>query len=252
MIARIALLTTACLVSLGAVHAASPFYVGVLEDNELSPESLQGLHSELSSEGFTFLRPLMGALAGKGSAWLAPEAMTEQDALALPVGLTGVTGVEDLKECNQAWTLECSEYYPYIPGSLLISFDQVANRESAYEELRSRGFVWLCSECLNWFGRYIWDRWRYFPKEYRITEAIALAKGVDGVSWAMTGWRMWLHDEPVGDVTGDGRVNILDLILVRNLMGQDPTTGDNWRADLNQDGRINVLDLIFLRNVMNR
>ena len=52
----------------------------------------------------------------------------------------------------------------------------------------------------------------------------------------------------VGDVNGDCKINVLDLILVRNRLGQSTTTGDNWKADLDQDGRINVLDLILLRN----
>ena len=43
---------------------------------------------------------------------------------------------------------------------------------------------------------------------------------------------------------------MLDLIFVRNRLGNDPATGDNWQADINQDGCINVLDLIRTRNVM--
>ena len=50
------------------------------------------------------------------------------------------------------------------------------------------------------------------------------------------------------DVNGDCVVNILDLLAVRNRLGQDPTSGDNWRADVNGDGAINILDLIFVRN----
>jgi len=51
-----------------------------------------------------------------------------------------------------------------------------------------------------------------------------------------------------GDANGDCRVNVLDLLLIRNLLGQDPATGTNWRADINQSGTINVLDLIVTRN----
>jgi len=53
--------------------------------------------------------------------------------------------------------------------------------------------------------------------------------------------------QPVlGDVNGDCRVSILDMILVRNLLGQSPTTGDNWRADVNGDWKINILDLMLV------
>jgi len=51
-----------------------------------------------------------------------------------------------------------------------------------------------------------------------------------------------------GDANGDGKVNILDLIYVRNRLGQDPESGDNSTADANNDGKINVLDLIYVRN----
>jgi len=49
----------------------------------------------------------------------------------------------------------------------------------------------------------------------------------------------------------DCRVNILDLLFIRNKLNQDVGTGDNWKADANEDGRINILDLIFVRNKLN-
>jgi len=54
-----------------------------------------------------------------------------------------------------------------------------------------------------------------------------------------------------GDANGDCRVNILDLIFIRNRLNQDPATGDNWQADVNMDTRINILDLIYVRNRLN-
>ncbi|HUS57675.1 MAG TPA: dockerin type I domain-containing protein [Planctomycetota bacterium] len=54
-----------------------------------------------------------------------------------------------------------------------------------------------------------------------------------------------------GDANMDCRVNILDLIFIRNRLGRDVTTGDNWQADVNEDGRINILDLIYARNRLN-
>jgi hypothetical protein len=51
-----------------------------------------------------------------------------------------------------------------------------------------------------------------------------------------------------GDVNSDCAVNILDLIFIRNRLRQDPSSGDNWKADANRDGEINILDLIFVRN----
>jgi len=53
------------------------------------------------------------------------------------------------------------------------------------------------------------------------------------------------------DANGDCHVNVLDLIFVRNRLGLNPNTGDNWRADIvTGDGAINVLDLIAVRNYL--
>ena len=53
-----------------------------------------------------------------------------------------------------------------------------------------------------------------------------------------------------GDANGDCRVNILDLIHVRNRLGQPASSGDNWRFDVNKDNAIDVLDLITIRNLL--
>ena len=51
-----------------------------------------------------------------------------------------------------------------------------------------------------------------------------------------------------GDVNYDGRVNVLDLILVRNSLGRDPASSIEARkADVNADGAVNVQDLIIVR-----
>ena len=54
-----------------------------------------------------------------------------------------------------------------------------------------------------------------------------------------------------GDANQDCRVNILDLIFIRNKLNQAVGTGDNWKADVNEDTRINILDLIYVRNKLN-
>ena len=66
-------------------------------------------------------------------------------------------------------------------------------------------------------------------------------------------------DTLVGDLNGDGHVNILDAVLASNYFGWNSTNA-NWTvhvdptypnftpsmADLNGDGVINILDLIIL------
>ncbi|HUW30515.1 MAG TPA: dockerin type I domain-containing protein [Planctomycetota bacterium] len=51
-----------------------------------------------------------------------------------------------------------------------------------------------------------------------------------------------------GDADGNSQVDVLDLIFLRNRLGQTVDAADNWKADVNEDGRINILDLIFARN----
>jgi len=56
-----------------------------------------------------------------------------------------------------------------------------------------------------------------------------------------------------GDVNYDGRVNVLDLILVRNSLGGDPASSIQARkADVNADGAVNVLDLLQVRGRLGR
>ena len=63
----------------------------------------------------------------------------------------------------------------------------------------------------------------------------------------------WPSKWPIpGDVDKSCRVNILDLIAVRNSLNKLPgQEGYNAFADVNTDGRINILDLIFIRGKLN-
>jgi len=56
-----------------------------------------------------------------------------------------------------------------------------------------------------------------------------------------------------GDLNYDGKVNVLDLILIRNSLSKDPASVPAARrADLNNDGRVDILDLMFARDRMRR
>jgi hypothetical protein len=41
------------------------------------------------------------------------------------------------------------------------------------------------------------------------------------------------------------------MVWARNRINQDVSTGDNWTADVNGDGRVNILDLMAIRNNLN-
>ena len=52
-----------------------------------------------------------------------------------------------------------------------------------------------------------------------------------------------------GDANGDCKVNVLDLIYIRNhLKGDVSSDPAAAKADVNHDGVVNVLDLIYVRN----
>ena len=53
----------------------------------------------------------------------------------------------------------------------------------------------------------------------------------------------------VGDVNGDGRVNVSDVsALINMILGLTPM--DKTRADVNGDGRVNVSDVTALINII--
>ncbi len=54
----------------------------------------------------------------------------------------------------------------------------------------------------------------------------------------------------LGDANGDGKVNIFDLVAIRNHLNQ-PVTAGNFRHDPNIDGAINIFDLVLVRNNLN-
>ena len=51
-------------------------------------------------------------------------------------------------------------------------------------------------------------------------------------------------DKLTGDANGDGAVNILDMVLVAQNLGQKSPS--NLNADVNKDGQVNILDLVFV------
>ena len=58
--------------------------------------------------------------------------------------------------------------------------------------------------------------------------------------------------ETVGDIDQDGKVNALDLLVLRKKLVDLPIEGsfDPVAADLNKDGNIDILDLVRLRKYL--
>lgn len=65
-------------------------------------------------------------------------------------------------------------------------------------------------------------------------------------------WYGKAEDIPLpGDMNGDCKVNILDMLFVRNQLGEDPASDPNAaKADINNDGKVNILDLLKVRNLL--
>ena len=51
---------------------------------------------------------------------------------------------------------------------------------------------------------------------------------------------------PAADLTGDGRVNFRDILVVGNNYGKTVAGGANSKADVNNDGAVNIKDLLFV------
>jgi hypothetical protein len=56
-----------------------------------------------------------------------------------------------------------------------------------------------------------------------------------------------------GDVNGDGRITIDDMLLIKlHIIGKITLSGEDYEsADVNGDGLVNVSDLIRIRNHVN-
>ena len=71
----------------------------------------------------------------------------------------------------------------------------------------------------------------------------------DGEGLLAEGDCIQLEDSLLGDMNGDGILNILDVIsLVQLIIENEPI--DNALADINSDGVVNVLDVIVLVNII--
>jgi len=81
------------------------------------------------------------------------------------------------------------------------------------------------------------------------TDLAGVARIIDGDLDGTATVDIGAYEYLPGDVNYDGKVNILDLISVRNSLGEDPASDSAARrCDVNADGEVNVLDVIAVRN----
>lgn len=70
---------------------------------------------------------------------------------------------------------------------------------------------------------------------------------------ATDGWKLFKNiveiSNVIGDVNGDGEVNVGDIVTVCNVMAGNSTV-DPQLADVNGDGEVNVGDIVTICNIM--
>jgi len=60
-----------------------------------------------------------------------------------------------------------------------------------------------------------------------------------------------LLEFPIGDVNGDGLVNILDIVsTVDHILGNNPSSFNVALADVNSDGTVNILDVLTIQDII--
>ena len=87
-------------------------------------------------------------------------------------------------------------------------------------------------------------------KIVKITATLAVSPNIHGINtFSFDVTFQALAAVPKWDVNRDGRVNLLDLIVVARILGTTPTSQRwNSNADLNGDQEINVLDMIIVED----
>ena len=58
-------------------------------------------------------------------------------------------------------------------------------------------------------------------------------------------------NEPmIGDLNGDGNIDVLDVVILVNLILNESSVDDYPQADLNGDGNLNVLDIVLVVGII--
>ena len=93
------------------------------------------------------------------------------------------------------------------------------------------------------------------PKLNRVDYNVTSGEGENSANyiWKVTEYGSFTFEGPLlsmtlGDVNGDGEINVLDLMYLANHFAKGETV-DQENADVNRDGVLDVRDLMFLANV---
>ncbi len=94
----------------------------------------------------------------------------------------------------------------------------------------------------------------YVPASHTEGEWVTLADGSKELRCSVCG--ELLDSEPaseydLGDVNGDGKINMFDYMLVKSIYFDKytPDSAEFARADINADGKVNMFDYVLVKNV---
>jgi len=88
-------------------------------------------------------------------------------------------------------------------------------------------------------------------KAVQVTQSLYVSPNTEGISAFSFNIVFGVKGYLLGDINGDGVVNVLDAIMQASAFGSTPQDS-NWnpRADLNDDGIVNILDAIILGQII--
>ena len=184
-----------------------------------------------------------------------------------PVYASGALSILDLLPYVEGRLATEGPPWPYEPGEGAVEFIMWLEDELGFEVIAS---VWrydchICDldVCPAPPGRAVIIIWR-LPPGLSADDALQLTseQAPEGIFqkkvFTYTPYHFWPPDFPcpaspvfwpfMEDANYDCAVNILDMLFIRDRVGEDVSTANNWQADVNKDGEINILDIISVRN----
>lgn len=84
----------------------------------------------------------------------------------------------------------------------------------------------------------------------RLTDLMAGNRNEEEIFLATADGTITISNRIPGDMTDDGKVNIMDLIRLRKYLAGDNVSINLSNADVTGDGKVNVMDLIRLRKYL--
>ena len=167
-----------------------------------------------------------------GSAQAAPRAIPDND----PAGITETINVPDALNIR-AVSVTVEVDHSRI-GDIALTIESpsgTVNTLKSPSDNDNAGFTYTFDTQWDFRAQEAMGDWKLTVSDNSPQDAGTLA-----------GWSLEVYiDAPNEDVNGDGCVNVLDLLEVRNALYLESAAA---REDVNRDGTVNILDILSVRN----